>query len=179
MTPSRDPLPRPRRAGSIWADANETGRLLALACLLAVDALARRDEPPLTKEQLATIKQINRQVNSEIVWMSDLENYGVADRRMPEPSMRKLGPRSLRSRYGDCEDYVLTKLVRPIRAGIPKSRLQMARVSEPRARAVHLVLLVHHGPDPLILESYDNRIETVAKMEQRWGWQFLTPLARR
>jgi predicted transglutaminase-like cysteine proteinase len=153
--------------------------LVVLACLLAVDALARPEEPPLTKEQLATIKQINRQVNSEIVWMSDLENYGVADRRMPEPSMQKRGPRSLRSRYGDCEDYVLTKLVRLIRAGIPRSRLQTARVSVPRARAVHLVLLVHHGPDPLILDSYDNRVETVAKMEQRWGWQFLTPIARR
>jgi len=132
----------------------------------------------LTREELATIKRINRRVNSEIVWMSDLENYGVADRRMPEPSMQKLDPRSLRSCFGDCEDYVLTKLVRFIRAGIPKSRLQMARVSVPRARAVHLVLLVHHGPDPLILESYDNRIETVAKMEQRWGWQYLPPLAR-
>jgi predicted transglutaminase-like cysteine proteinase len=153
--------------------------LLALACLLAVDALAQPEERPLTKEELATIKRINRQVNAEIVWMSDLENYGVADRRMPEPSMQKLGPRSLRFRYGDCEDYVLTKLVRLIRAGIPKSRLQMARVSVPRASAVHAVLLVRHGPELLILDSYDNRIETMAKMEQRWGWRFLTPLARR
>ncbi len=130
---------------------------------------------------MATTKRINREVNCEIVWMSDLDNYGVADRRMAEPSLRKPGPRALRARYGDCEDYALTKMVRLIRAGIPQARLQIVRVSVPRerARVLHSVLLVYQGWDPLILDSYDNRIETVSKMEQRWGWHILTPLARR
>lgn len=133
----------------------------------------------MTKEEFAEIKRINREVNSQITWMSDMENYGVADLRVTEPRLQKRGHRSLRLRYGDCEDYVLTKLSRLIKAGIPKSRLQPARVSIPRAASIHLVLVVHTGAEPLILDSYDNRVEKVADMQSRWGWRFLTSLAQR
>lgn len=58
------------------------------------------------------IIRINDEVNNQIRYMTDMEQYGVSEKWVVSPS----------SNRGDCEDYALTKLSRLVRAGIPSAR---------------------------------------------------------
>lgn len=69
----------------------------------------RNDNPP------EIVRKINREVNSEIKYAEDRDQYKVSDIWVVNPE----------SGFGDCEDYALTKQSRLFYEGIPLSDLDI------------------------------------------------------
>jgi len=140
--------------------------------------LLRGTFPRLTDTEWLALRRINREVNRDIVYLSDLDNYGVADRPVTEPSVRRPLARNWRpARYGDCEDYALTKKHRLARAGLSASRLFVLLVEVPDRHGLsrHSVLAVPEGSEWWILNNWHNEIERASTLERWWGWRFIRP----
>lgn len=59
----------------------------------------------LTEEKLALLKRINREVNLNIKYKTDIDQFGVVDKWViPE-------------KHGDCDDYVLLKRLKLMQLG--------------------------------------------------------------
>ncbi len=58
---------------------------------------------------------INLQVNQELTYVKDINNYGNSDVWVKNPKNKK----------GDCEDFALTKMDRLLKAGVPADDLEM------------------------------------------------------
>jgi predicted transglutaminase-like cysteine proteinase len=146
-------------------------RALALS-LVAISLSSPAFGQKAPDEALKILQRINEEVNSEITYLSDMENYGVKDLAVTEPEPKKLPGRSFLAKYGDCEDYALTKKARLIKAGVSPKDIQVVGVQVPR-RPLHAVLLARVGncPSPLILDSYDDQIRTQRQREKS-GWVF-------
>lgn len=90
---------------------------------------------------LSSIQQINSQVNQSIVpkndFGGDIWMVGVSS--------------------GDCEDYVLTKRVALMRAGLPASALRIAHVKT-RQGIDHAVLVIKTDSADLVLDNLDPEI---------------------
>ena len=100
---------------------------------------------------LVELDRVNRQVNAEIVPVTDMEQYGVEDYwTIP------------RSGRGDCEDYALLKRHRLIKAGWPPSSLLMTVVFDERKEG-HAVLTARTTDGDLIL---DNKTSTIKLWNQ-------------
>lgn len=134
--------------------------------------------PRLTDDERLLLRKVNREVNNDITYLSDLDNYGVWDRQVTEPAKRK--PVAFgypRARYGDCEDYALTKKHRLVQRGMNQTRLFAANalVQMQGQTWRHTVLVVPEGRDWLVLNNWDNIIDRASSLERRWGWQFVWP----
>ena len=134
--------------------------------------------PRLDETERALMIEINRDVNEDITYLSDEDNYGFMDFAMEEPRFRKplargLGP----ARYGDCEDYALTKKHRLTERGMDPSRLFVVRTKVPTSEGEqrHVVLAVPEGSDWWILNNWDNRIEAASYLAKWWDWEFIWP----
>lgn len=75
---------------------------------------------------------------------------------------------SLNPTYGDCDDYVMTKRSKLIRAGVPSGALRVAVVRTQQGVG-HAVLLVKTSSGDYVL---DNLRSTIIKREQT-GYRFL------
>jgi hypothetical protein len=102
----------------------------------------------------------------------------VSDRAVTEPPLRSpllahLPP----ARYGDCEDYALTKKHRLTRSGFNASRsfVALANVPEDGRRVMHSVLAVPEGSDWHILNNWDNQIQRASSLQRWWEWTFVRP----
>lgn len=134
--------------------------------------------PELSEHEIEHLRGINRQVNRDITYLSDELNYGVKDLAVSEPAVRKpavFGRPA--ARYGDCEDYALTKKERLIAEGWEPGRLVVALVSVPvhHGMARHAVLAVPHGEEWIILCNHHSALDRASALEQRWGWRFIWP----
>jgi len=134
--------------------------------------------PRLRPAEKKLLRRINAQVNRDLTYLTDWQNYGVADHHVTEPPVRR--PRRVRlppARYADCEDYALTKKHRLARAGFSASRMFVvtANVPERGRRTIHCVLAVPEGHDWLILNNWHNHLERAASLERWWNWQFIRP----
>jgi len=134
--------------------------------------------PRLTPAEKKLLHRLNAQVNRDLTYLPDWQNYGVADRHVAEPPVRR--PRLVRlppARYADCEDYALTKKHRLALAGFSASRMFVvtATVPDRRGRSLHSVLAVPEGRDWLILNNWHNHLERAASLERWWNWQFIRP----
>jgi predicted transglutaminase-like cysteine proteinase len=134
--------------------------------------------PRLTKEEHRLLRRVNADVNRDIRYLSDARNYAVPDRAVTEPTIRspllaKLPP----ARYGDCEDYALTKKHRLTRSGFSASRsfVVLANVPEDGRRVMHSVLAVPEGNDWHILNNWDNKIQRASSLQSWWEWTFIRP----
>ena len=95
---------------------------------------------------LAELDRVNRQINTEIAPMTDMDQYGVEDYwTLP------------RSGRGDCEDYALLKRARLIQAGWPASALLMTVVFDEHNEG-HAVLTARTADGDLILDNKTNLI---------------------
>lgn len=134
--------------------------------------------PRLTDQEHQLLRWVNRTVNRDIHYLSDLMNYGVADFHVTEPPVRRPlhGPR-VPAGYGDCEDFALTKKHRLKKLGFSPSRtfVALATVPENGGRTRHSVLAVPEGGEWWILNNWDNRIERASSLERWWGWEFIRP----
>ncbi|MBU3665973.1 MAG: hypothetical protein FGM15_08895 [Chthoniobacterales bacterium] len=140
--------------------------------------LQRTVFPRLTPEERTLVRKVNREVNEDIVYLTDLDNYGIWDRQVTEPDVRKPAVFGMpRKRYGDCEDYALTKKHRLVKRGIDQTRLFCAtaliRLQGQTWR--HTVLAVPEGNDWWVLNNWDNIIDRASGLERTWGWHFIWP----
>lgn len=134
--------------------------------------------PRLAADERELLRKVNREVNNDIIYLSDLDNYGVWDRQVTEPVPHK--PVAFgypRARYGDCEDYALTKKHRLAQRGIHQTRLfaATALVQMQGQAWRHTVLVIPEGRDWWVLNNWDNTIDRASSLERRWGWHFIWP----
>lgn len=134
--------------------------------------------PRLSAQERGLLERVNKRVNRDIRYLSDDRNYGQPDRQVTEPAVRRpvygdLPP----ARYGDCEDYALTKKHRLGQAGFSRSRtfVALANVPEDGRRVMHSVLAVPEGSDWWILNNWDNQIQRASTLERWWEWHFIRP----
>jgi predicted transglutaminase-like cysteine proteinase len=100
----------------------------------------------LTPESWRDLVRINKQVNSKIQPLTDLEHWGVVERwSYPDDG------------YGDCEDYVLLKRRMLIQAGWPRQALLITVVRDQRGDG-HAVLTVKTDKGEFILDNQNQEI---------------------
>ncbi|MEO3385709.1 transglutaminase-like cysteine peptidase [Mesorhizobium sp. CAU 1741] len=100
----------------------------------------------LTRGLWTKIVDVNNMVNTRITPRTDMEMWGVEE-RWSYPS----------DGYGDCEDYVLEKRRRLIKAGIPASNLAVTVVRQPNGDG-HAVLTVNTHLGDFVLDNLEPRV---------------------
>lgn len=127
------------------------------------DILARcrddmQDCPPAAQKFLAVIAAglvqtgrarigtINRAINLAIEHMSDLEQWGVAERWSPPLETFATG-------RGDCEDYAIAKFVALMEAGVPPEDVRLVVVRDRTANDGHAIAAVHVGDGWVLLDN--------------------------
>lgn len=134
--------------------------------------------PRLSDHERRLLERVNRRVNRDIRFLSDARNYGQPDKPVTEPPVRRPAFGDLPpARYGDCEDYALTKKQRLGAAGFSPSRtfVALANVPEDGRRVMHSVLAVPEGSEWWILNNWDNEIQRASMLERWWEWHFIRP----
>ena len=140
--------------------------------------LRRTTFPQLSHAERQLLHRINAEVNRDIRYLSDVLNYAAVDRAVTEPPVRQPALTRLPpARYGDCEDYALTKKHRLARAGFSRTRtfVALAMVPQDYGRITHSVLVVPEGNDWLVLNNWDNAIQHASQLEWWWEWEFIRP----
>lgn len=134
--------------------------------------------PRLQPAETKLLRRINAEVNRDLTFLPDWQNYGRVDYAVTEPRVRQpvlvpLPP----ARYADCEDFALTKKQRLTQAGFSASRTFVATADVPdyRGRTLHSVLAVPEGLDWLILNNWHNQIQRAGSLERWWDWKFIRP----
>lgn len=103
--------------------------------------------PRLAPAEHALLHRVNRAVNRDLHYLSDMGNYGLPDVPVTEPPIRRpVLARLPPARYADCEDYALTKKHRLTQAGFSASR-----------------------------SYWHDAIERASGLERWWEWQFIRP----
>lgn len=101
---------------------------------------------PLDERSWRQIVAINAAVNREIIPITDQDHWGVPEHwSYPEDGK------------GDCEDYVLEKRRRLIRAGFPAQTLLITVVRDQRGDG-HAVLTVKTDRGDFVLDNQEGRI---------------------
>lgn len=100
----------------------------------------------LTAERMSQLQQVNSHVNSTILNVSDLEQYGRED-VWTLPTSGK----------GDCEDFALLKRKMLIERGWPSSALSIAVGATAQGEA-HAVLLVSTAQGQYVLDNLTSSI---------------------
>lgn len=117
------------------------------------------------------IEECTKSSKSQVAYTSKIRGLLASVNRSVNRSIRPLNERrdvwSLNPRFGDCDDYVMTKRSRLIRAGIPSGALRVAVVRTPRGEG-HAILLVKTSEGEFAL---DNLRKTIVKRNQT-GYRF-------
>ncbi len=100
----------------------------------------------------ATIRAINNGINSAVTYKSDLAQYGVPDQWTAPLA-------TLKSGFGDCEDYAIAKYVAFLQAGFSNKDLRILLVRDNVSREDHAFLSVRNDGNWLVL---DNRWSTIS-----------------
>jgi predicted transglutaminase-like cysteine proteinase len=132
--------------------------MAAEAALLAGCRLDAEHCPPAAKRFLAIVKaaearsgrarlgEVNRAVNLALRPMSDLAQYGVADRWAPPLDAIARGA-------GDCEDYAIAKYAALRAAGLEEDELRLVLVRDLKRREDHAVLTARLDGRWLVLDN--------------------------
>lgn len=93
-----------------------------------------------------TIVSVNRQVNTTVQPMTDMDHWGVGDRwDIPTDG------------YGDCEDYQLLKRKLLVESGLPRRAMRMTVVVDEKNEG-HAVLLVRTNLGDYVLDNKTNGV---------------------
>jgi predicted transglutaminase-like cysteine proteinase len=106
---------------------------------------ARPRPVKLTRKLWQTMIDVNNAVNSTVMPRTDMEMWGIEEYW------------SYPQAYGDCEDYVLEKRRRLIRAGVPAGNLLITVVRQPNGDG-HAVLTVVTSMGDYILDNLEARV---------------------
>jgi predicted transglutaminase-like cysteine proteinase len=99
----------------------------------------------LDQKRWAELVEVNMIVNTTVIPMSDMQNYGVADYW------------AIAAKYGDCEDYALTKQLYLRQRGWPMGTLLMTVVRDENGEG-HAVLTVRTSKGDFVLDNRQPRI---------------------
>ena len=115
-----------------------------------------RDNSATDREKL---EKINSFFNKKIVFMSDMDNYGVEDYWATPVEALSRGA-------GDCEDYAIAKYFSLKMMGVTEEKLRIAYVKSLQYNMFHMVMLYYGNPgaDPLVL---DNLIDSIKPASER------------
>jgi len=116
-----------------------------------------QDRLPASTDLFSLLNRVNREVNRSLTYRSDRETSGEAD-RWTRPGVGEAG---------DCEDYVLAKRDRLLRAGLPASALAIAIVHS-RNTGFHAVLVVRTTRGDYVLDSAHSRLRRWDRTDYRW-----------
>jgi len=119
-----------------------------------------------TREDLAQINQINRQINRAMIGVTDQVAFGRTEfwtMPLSAPEYSSLRTRPL----ADCEDFALEKRRALIAAGIPESALYLAVAVSPRT-SLHAVLVVATAQGDLVLDNLNDWV--VGYQETGYTW---------
>jgi predicted transglutaminase-like cysteine proteinase len=95
----------------------------------------------LDRETKRLLRRVNRQVNHDIVAVTDKDHWGVVDRwELPSDGM------------GDCEDYQLLKRQKLVQAGLPHRALLMTVVTDETGSG-HALLTVRTDQGDFLLDN--------------------------
>ena len=108
----------------------------------------------LTKERLAELSKINRDVNHSIRPQANLGGV-MAEEWLVSP------------RRGDCNDYAVTKRHELLARGWPSHSLLLAEV-EVAWGEHHLILVVHTREDDLVLDNLSADVRPVSQISYHW-----------
>jgi predicted transglutaminase-like cysteine proteinase len=108
----------------------------------------------LTKDRLAELSKVNRDVNHSI---KPQENLGgvMAEQWLVAP------------RHGDCNDYAVTKRHELLARGWPSHSLLLAEV-EVAWGEHHLLLVVRTSEDDLVLDNLKSDVRPASQVTYRW-----------
>jgi len=99
----------------------------------------------LTAKRWSEINEVNDIVNKTVISMSDWQNYGVADYW------------TIANKYGDCEDYALTKQLYLRQRGWPMNALLITVVRDEHGEG-HAILTVRTSRGDFVLDNRQPRI---------------------
>jgi predicted transglutaminase-like cysteine proteinase len=119
-----------------------------------------------TREDVAKINQINRQINRAMIGVTDQVAFGRTEfwtMPLTAPEYSSLRTRPL----ADCEDFALEKRRALIAAGIPESALYLAVAVSPRT-SLHAVLVVATVQGDLVLDNLNDWV--VGYQETGYTW---------
>lgn len=108
--------------------------------------IGARQPVELTRKLWAAMVDINNIVNTMVTPRTDMEMWGVEE-HWSYPV----------NGYGDCEDYVLEKRRRLVKAGVPASNLLITVVRQPNGEG-HAVLTVNTAMGDFVLDNLEPRI---------------------
>lgn len=114
---------------------------------------------------IATLEFVNRYVNANMVYVSDMDQYGVTEHWVMNPA----------SGMGDCEDYALTKLSLLQQLGFPyigSARIRALVATTPKGQYGHAVLEVRMKTGTVILDNNFNQLMTREELEKNHGYRF-------
>ena len=102
---------------------------------------------PYHTDFMNKVRSTNVAVNTEIRFMSDINQYNEEDYwALPT------------SGYGDCEDLALEKRSRLVKSGVAPAALRLAFVSHRRFLNSHCILTLETSKGTYVLDSYANEV---------------------
>lgn len=107
---------------------------------------------PLPEADIARLRIVNAEINAFITYRDDPAGKDVW---------------TVLPRFGDCEDYAISKLMRLIVAGIPRHDLRLATVLLPDGEP-HLVLVAQTVRGSVVLDNRTDDIKPWRETPYRW-----------
>ena len=117
-----------------------------------------KDDGATDREKL---EKINSFFNKKIVFVNDIDLYGVKDYWATPVEFLSRGA-------GDCEDYAIAKYFSLKIMGVPEEKLRIAYVKALQYNIFHMVMLYYSNPgaEPLILDSL---VDSIKPASERTG----------
>ena len=103
------------------------------------------------KDKLAQLKAVNKHLN-KAKYIVDKTNWGKKDYWAT--------PGEFMSRFGDCEDYAITKFMSLKRLGFDAKKMRVVAVKDMNLKVGHAILVVFLGDKPYVL---DNQVKIVVE----------------
>ena len=101
------------------------------------------------KDRLAQVKEVNRLMNKSR-YITDKTNWGKKD--------YWASPGEFMARFGDCEDYAITKYLSLRRLGFKKKELRVVAVKDLNLKVGHAVLVVFLDGKTYLLDNQIKRL---------------------
>ena len=127
----------------------------AMTRLVSWEELIRQDNSTTDREKL---QKINSFFNKRIVFVNDINLYGVEDYWATPVEFLSRGA-------GDCEDYAIAKYFSLKMMGVAEEKIRIAYVKSLQYNMFHMVMVYYSNPgaEPLILDSLVDSIKPASE----------------
>lgn len=113
----------------------------------------------LTDELFNQLREVNRDVNADVRYKTDAEQYRKAEYWAYPENM-----------YGDCEDYALEKIKRLVALGWSRNELKLTTcwIIKGRNDSYHAVLTVDTDKGTFVLDNNFPRVMPIDQVDYDW-----------